>query len=91
LYFGTISYGVYLWHVIVRDRIVSTSWFHDIGPNFWVLLGATLVMSVIVATASYYLVEKPLLRFKDPRSRGRAGPARRARVPEAVPVGSPRS
>lgn len=91
LYFGTISYGVYLWHVIVRDRIVSTSWFHDIGPNFWVLLGATLVMSVIVATASYYLVEKPLLRFKDPRSRGRAGPARRARVPEAVPVGSRRS
>ena len=82
---GLISYGVYLWHVSLmiwlHEQGVS-EWFGDFG--FPTLLGVTVAVATACAAASYYLVEKPLLRFKDPR-RPRP-PAARRPEPDPAPT-----
>lgn len=54
---GLISYGIFLWHFAVA---------HELGPDlpYGVAMLVTLVLSVAIAAASYYLVERPILRFK---------------------------
>ena len=83
---GLISYGIYLWHVSLmiwlHENDVS-EWFGDFG--FPTLLIVTTAFAVACAAASYYLVEKPLLRFKDPRRPRPPAPTPR---PEAEPVPS---
>jgi peptidoglycan/LPS O-acetylase OafA/YrhL len=57
---GTISYGIFLWHYTVALKLGSPG----ARDSFLVVLVGTLVISVLCAAASYYLVERPLLRFK---------------------------
>jgi peptidoglycan/LPS O-acetylase OafA/YrhL len=60
---GTVSYSVYLWHLPL------IMWFHrnipgwPVGGKLFACLGASLV----IGTASYYLVERPFLRRKAAR------------------------
>jgi peptidoglycan/LPS O-acetylase OafA/YrhL len=71
---GLISYGIFLWHLPLAEQ------FTDHLPHSYALVTLTTAAAAIAcATASYYLVEKPLLRFKDPKSRRRER-ARRAAV-----------
>jgi peptidoglycan/LPS O-acetylase OafA/YrhL len=72
---GLISYGIFLWHLPLL------LWFDRHGVTFApLLLVCTLAATIACAAASYYLVERPLLRFKDPRPR-RGGRAARRRAP----------
>jgi peptidoglycan/LPS O-acetylase OafA/YrhL len=57
---GLVSYGIFLWHYAVVLRLGAPGE----GLGFWPLLGATLAIAVACATVSYYVLEKPLLRFK---------------------------
>jgi peptidoglycan/LPS O-acetylase OafA/YrhL len=57
---GLISYGIFLWHYAVALELGSRG--QDLA--FWPLLGATLAISIAVAAASYYALERPLLKFK---------------------------
>ena len=59
---GLISYGIFLWHFAIAEEIAR-----DMPYLF--ALAVTLVLSVAVAAASYYLVERPILRFKYRRLR----------------------
>jgi peptidoglycan/LPS O-acetylase OafA/YrhL len=58
---GTISYGVYLWHVVVLELISR-------GPHARTLAGALLLWlavlggAIVLGAASWYLVERPLQR-----------------------------
>jgi peptidoglycan/LPS O-acetylase OafA/YrhL len=54
---GLISYGIFLWHFAVA---------HELGLDlpYGVALLVTLIVSVVIAATSYYLVERPILRFK---------------------------
>jgi peptidoglycan/LPS O-acetylase OafA/YrhL len=54
---GLISYGIFLWHFAVA---------HELGPDlpYGVAMIVTLALSVAIAATSYYLVERPILRFK---------------------------
>jgi peptidoglycan/LPS O-acetylase OafA/YrhL len=68
---GLVSYGIFLWHSTIMLDL------NDHGAQGWIphlgfpgLLFFTLAITIPIAAASYYLVEKPALRFKDPR-RGR--------------------
>jgi peptidoglycan/LPS O-acetylase OafA/YrhL len=55
---GTISYGLYLWHWPIYVAATSTRTGLDGTP----LLLLRLILTVIAATASYYLVEHPIRR-----------------------------
>lgn len=57
---GLISYGIFLWHYSVALRLGNRG--DDLG--FWPLLAATLAISIAVATASYYALERPVLKLK---------------------------
>lgn len=57
---GLISYGIFLWHFVVAFEFgVNGS-----GFGFWLLLLVTLAISIAAAAASYYLIERPILRLK---------------------------
>ncbi len=59
---GLVSYGIFLWHPAVVYQVGSKL---PLG----LALTVTLVLSVALAAASYYVVERPILRFKYRRSR----------------------
>ena len=64
---GLISYGIYLWHQALIGWLVGR------GLGGAPLVLATLALTVAVAAASYYAVERPALRRKP---RGRRRPTR---------------
>jgi peptidoglycan/LPS O-acetylase OafA/YrhL len=62
---GRISFGVYMWHIIART-IVTVIWPQTAdGDVYFISFFAAYVgLSVLLATASYWLIEKPFLSFK---------------------------
>lgn len=61
---GTVSYGVYLWHMNLAD--LEMKWFHlkVQATPFWLVALPVLAMALAAASASYFLLEKPVLRLK---------------------------
>jgi peptidoglycan/LPS O-acetylase OafA/YrhL len=57
---GLVSYGIFLWHYVVALKLGVPGE----GWSFLPLLLATVTITVPIAAASYYLLERPLLRFK---------------------------
>jgi peptidoglycan/LPS O-acetylase OafA/YrhL len=74
VYLGTISYGIYLWHQAFIKKIHQWGGWAP-GPGENPLLGfrgsylvhflGALALSAVVATFSWYVIERPLLRRKD--------------------------
>ena len=61
---GVISYGIYLWHLDLIDLFLRwTGWLPGQEP-FWILALVVFGLSVAFATASYFGLERPLLRLK---------------------------
>jgi len=64
---GMISYGIFLWHLPIMAWLAN-----DLSTEPWGdsrMLGITgtgLVLAIACAAASYYAVERPLLRLKRP-------------------------
>ena len=75
-WFGTVSYGVFLYHVTLMVWLRDESGLASIwdGAPFLGLTIATLLMATAFATVSYYLVERPLLRLKRTRTTEPAPP-----------------
>lgn len=74
---GVVSYGFYLWHLSLMERLVTIPsatggppvWKGIFGwnlanANVYGLIVAGFALGLAVAAVSWYLVEKPLLRFK---------------------------
>jgi peptidoglycan/LPS O-acetylase OafA/YrhL len=59
---GLISYGIFLWHFAIAEEVAR-------DLPYVLALVVTLVLSVAVAAVSYYLLERPILRFKYRRVR----------------------
>ncbi len=77
---GTISYGIYLWHVPFRDLVDKWMGAPRGAPWFAVMFVLTLAGGVALGAASWYLVERPTQAWMR---------ARRARQGVAA-VGQPR-
>ena len=78
---GLISYGIFLWHYAFALEFG----FPGEGWGFAGVLAATLAATVPCAAASYYAVERPLLRLKYRRVAGlRAGAPPRRRLRRAA-------
>lgn len=64
-WFGTISYGLYLWHYPIVRAIGKAEPFRDFEG--WVAVASVgsvgLAASVMAAAASWYLLERPVLAF----------------------------
>lgn len=66
---GVISYALYLWHQTLLDDLVRyyPSWFGMkvfFNVAFWGMFGEVFGATIVVATISYFVVEKPALRAK---------------------------
>ena len=87
---GLVSYGVYLWHQAWIRQVgiwIDYRLFQPDGSvvvatprQFVVILVGGLAFALATAAISYFFVERPLLRWKDPRSLPR-------RQPDQAPVG----
>ena len=67
VFLGIISYGIYLWHVPVIDEANK---LHLFGVsqgfprfNFFEVSAFTLVVAGLIATASWFALEKPMIAF----------------------------
>jgi peptidoglycan/LPS O-acetylase OafA/YrhL len=67
--FGDISYGVFVYHLIVLSLVERVSGVELFTGHFALLFWPTLVVSAAVAAASYYWMERPIMR------RGRRDPS----------------
>ena len=77
---GLISYGIYLWHATIALTLIND----DGVTAWWQVLIITVTLTIACAAASYYLVERPILRFKDRRSRSRRTAGREAELAASV-------
>ena len=67
---GLISYGIYLWHNGLLDLMMQ----HDAIPTWKPYMSGTLILLAItipVSAISYYLIEQPFLKLKEPRKRAK--------------------
>ncbi len=61
---GVISYGVYLWHLDLIDQFLRWTGYEPQGVPFGILALAVVSMAIAFASASYFVLERPLLRLK---------------------------
>ncbi|MCU1452362.1 MAG: hypothetical protein JWN46_508 [Acidimicrobiales bacterium] len=76
-FLGRISYGIFLWQVLVIGRWVSTPLVRPPPParhpggqfhlSIWPTLAWTLAVTLVLATLTWVLVERPTLRYKERR------------------------
>ena len=62
--FGDLSYGLYIYAFPVQQTLI---WLFKDRLSWWSVLGLTLVMTFMLAFASWHLVEKWALRLKPSR------------------------
>ncbi|MGI9196719.1 MAG: acyltransferase family protein [Candidatus Nanopelagicales bacterium] len=60
VYLGTISYGVFLWHLVLLRFIQDGLGLPVFGGGFWIVWPLVVVASVIVASISWFSLERPL-------------------------------
>ena len=65
-YLGKISYGLYMYHLVIMylSVLFIDSWDYNSYHLIWVQFGFSLIGTIAIASTSYYLIEKPLLKLK---------------------------
>jgi peptidoglycan/LPS O-acetylase OafA/YrhL len=80
VFVGVLSYSLYLWQEVFLNR----------AAHWWTAWPQNLVLSVLAAVASYYIVELPFLRIKDRGARhahaAAPAPVRDRELPRAASV-----
>src|SRR5262249_36212488 len=85
---GVISYGIYLWHIICVKQVQRWTLAGDLPKNLWVWFAATIVLTLATATASWFLLERPIIRWSH-RPRLFARPKPRPPAPDPAPANAP--
>jgi peptidoglycan/LPS O-acetylase OafA/YrhL len=60
LMIGRWSYGIFIWHLAVLAVVFPVLGVSPFGGQFLLVAGATVVLTLPVAAASYALVEEPV-------------------------------
>jgi peptidoglycan/LPS O-acetylase OafA/YrhL len=61
LYLGVVSYGIFLWHLALLRKVQELGF--DTSFPGWIATG--IALATLVASLSYYLVERPALSLKN--------------------------
>jgi peptidoglycan/LPS O-acetylase OafA/YrhL len=61
-FLSKISYGVYIYHLMVWWLVVQ--WFPELFHKNFTTFAVVSSLTIIVATASWYLIEEPVSRLK---------------------------
>ena len=67
---GKISYGMYVWHVMVIRAITNLipspelESAHALWWDYGILVFGTIVITILIAMLSWYIIELPILRLK---------------------------
>lgn len=72
---GLISYSVYLWHPAMLDKALDVTGGSPLSGSLPQVLVVALVLTVLVAAASYHLVERPASTVADAAPASASGPA----------------
>lgn len=88
---GVISYGIYLWHLPVKYLAQRAGWL-DVGHGIETLPAILLVFAatLLCATASYHLVERPALSLRGRLRLPLPSKTRPVAPPRAVNSAAPR-
>lgn len=72
---GELSYSIFLWHLVVMAFVFELGGIPIFQGRFWLVLSLTLGVTLVVATLSYVLLERPILRLKNryPFQSGQSG------------------
>lgn len=60
-YLGRISYGFFLWHLPVIFWVRTTLGLEWFAGGFWLTVAATSLVTIVLASASWYLLERPIM------------------------------
>jgi peptidoglycan/LPS O-acetylase OafA/YrhL len=60
---GSLSYGVYLWHPFVIAMVFRATGWPDLSGHLFKLFALTMLGALALAAASYYLIERPVVRL----------------------------
>ncbi len=64
-FLGEISFGVFCLHMVILNAVFRGLDLDPFEGRFTDVFMLTLLLTLVAATAAYYLVERPMLRFKD--------------------------
>jgi len=66
-FMGLISYSLYLWHFVVMQQLQQMAGEKYADLPHWVSFPLVTVAVIVIASLSYYLVERPFYRLKSYR------------------------
>jgi peptidoglycan/LPS O-acetylase OafA/YrhL len=61
IFIGTVSYGIYLWHLPIMEWLTSTHLVVDSPFPVALLAALSIACAVALGTATWFLIEKPLM------------------------------
>ena len=70
VYLGTISYGVFLWHLVLLRFIQNALGLQVFSGGFWIVWPLVVLASIAVASASWFILERPILAWAHRRTPG---------------------
>ena len=85
VYLGTISYGIFLWHLFVLETATHLLGVPGFSGWFWLLWPLTVVGTVACAHVSYVLIERPAQSYAHSDRRIRWPWASRPQPPQPMP------
>jgi peptidoglycan/LPS O-acetylase OafA/YrhL len=83
VWIGTVSYGIYLLHILVA--VIARRHESSVEPGGSVDFVVSVLVSLMAAWISWVVFEAPLLRLKDRLAPGQAGRGRPARTGGSAP------